>query len=153
MRFYRIYQDKENHSALGWGPAGARWNKSNTPLVYCSTHVSLCMVEHLSIRGSSVSELDWKVAELEINSEIIRLSIKDLPLYWNNRPHPRKTQELGTLWAQKRESLVLAVPSARIPLNMYEKEYNLLINPFHPDFNSNIQLIKEEKIPFELNKN
>ncbi|MEH6407695.1 MAG: RES family NAD+ phosphorylase [Leeuwenhoekiella sp.] len=152
MIFYRIYQDRENHSALGWGPGGARWNRPGTPLIYCSNRLSLSMVEHLSIRGAAVSDFEWRIAELDIQSEIIRLEIEKLPDFWYNRPHAKSTQQLGTLWAQQRSSLVLGVPSARLPLNIYEKEYNLLINPFHPDFSSKIEVLKDEKILFELNQ-
>jgi RES domain-containing protein len=36
--------------------------------------------------------------------------------------------ELGTTWAIKNESLLLRVPSAVV-----EHEFNILINPLHPD--------------------
>ena len=80
-----------------------------------------------------------------------RIDLNELPRGWGFRPHPRSTQEIGSNWALKRESLALAVPSARIPLRFFEQEYNLLINPFHPDFLKKVKVLYEEELPFQLN--
>lgn len=151
MQVYRIYIDREGYSALGYGLAGARWNKAYTPVIYAASAVSLTMLEHLSIRGAAVSDFRWKIAVLELDAEPQRIDLKGLPKDWDYRPHPRSTQELGSRWALKKESLVLAVPSARIPLNYFEQEYNVLINPFHPDFLKKIKVLSEEEIPFAIN--
>lgn len=151
MKVYRIYIDREGYSALGYGPAAARWNKGFTPVIYASNYVSVSMLEHLSIRGASVSNFNWKIAALELDAEPQRIDLNELPRGWDFRPHPRSTQEIGSNWALKKESLALAVPSARIPLRFFEQEYNLLINPFHPDFLKKIKVLSEEELPFQLN--
>ena len=151
MKVYRIYIDREGYSALGYGPAAARWNKGFTPVIYASSYVSVSMMEHLSIRGASVSDFNWKIAVIELDAEPQRIDLNELPRGWDFRPHPRSTQEIGSNWALKKESLALAVPSARIPLRFFEQEYNLLINPFHPDFLKKIKVLSEEEIPFQLN--
>ena len=151
MKVYRIYIDREGYSALGYGPAAARWNKGFTPVIYASSYVSVSMMEHLSIRGASVSDFNWKIAVLELDAEPQRIDLNELPRGWGFRPHPRSTQEIGSNWALKRESLALAVPSARIPLRFFEQEYNLLINPFHPDFLKKVKVLYEEELPFQLN--
>ena len=151
MKVYRIYIDQEGYSALGYGPAAARWNKGFTPVIYASSSVSVSMMEHLSIRGASVSDFNWKIAILELDAEPQRIDLNELPRGWGFRPHPRSTQEIGSNWALKKESLALAVPSARIPLRFFEQEYNLLINPFHPDFLKKVKVLYEEELPFQLN--
>tara|TARA_B100001167_G_C16749605_1_gene295470 strand:- start:221 stop:679 length:459 start_codon:yes stop_codon:yes gene_type:complete len=151
MKVYRIYIDREGYSALGYGPAAARWNKGFTPVIYASSYVSVSMIEHLSIRGASVSDFNWKIAVLELDAEPQRIDLNELPRGWDFRPHPRSTQEIGSNWALKKESLALAVPSARIPLRFFEQEYNLLINPFHPDFLKKVKVLYEEELPFQLN--
>ena len=151
MKVYRIYIDREGYSALGYGPAAARWNKGFTPVIYASSYVSVSMMEHLSIRGASVSDFNWKIAVLELDAEPQRIDLNELPRGWDFRPHPRSTQEIGSNWALKKESLALAVPSARIPLRFFEQEYNLLINPFHPDFLKKVKVLYEEELPFQLN--
>ena len=151
MKVYRIYIDREGYSALGYGPAAARWNKGFTPVIYASSYVSVSMMEHLSIRGASVSDFNWKIAVLELDAEPQRIDLNELPRGWGFRPHPRSTQEIGSNWALKKESLALAVPSARIPLRFFEQEYNLLINPFHPDFLKKVKVLYEEELPFQLN--
>ncbi|RXG14323.1 RES domain-containing protein [Leeuwenhoekiella aestuarii] len=151
MRVYRIYIDREGYSALGYGPAGARWNKAYTPVIYAASAVSLAMLEHLSIRGAAVSDFKWKIAVLEVDAEPQQIDLKRLPRDWDRRPYPGSTQELGTRWALQKQSLAFAVPSARIPLNYFEQEYNVLINPFHTDFIQRIKVLFEEEIPFTIN--
>ncbi len=151
MQIYRIYIDQEGYTPLGYGPAAARWNKAFTPVIYASSSVSLSMLEHLSIRGASVSRYDWKLATLELDPKPQFVNATDLPKNWNFRPHPRSTQELGSSWALQRKSLVLAVPSARLPFSRFPQEYNLLINPFHPEFLKKIRLVSKEDVPFQLN--
>ena len=151
MRLYRIYIDRPGYAALGYGPAAARWNKGFTPVIYASSQVSLSMLEHLSIRGAAVSDLKWKIAVLELDAEPQRIDVKSLPKNWDYRPHPRSTQQLGSQWALNKASLALAVPSARIPLSYFDLEYNVLINPFHPDFLKKTAVLSEEEIPFTIN--
>jgi hypothetical protein len=57
------------------------------------------------------------------------LDIKDLPQDWDVHPVPASTRELGKLWLESGESLILKVPSIVNPVDS-----NYLINPKHPDF-------------------
>ena len=41
--------------------------------------------------------------------------------------------EYGTRWLKEKKSLMLKVQSAVLPYE-YEHEFNLIINPLHPDF-------------------
>jgi len=74
---------------------------------------------------------DLSILSIEIpdHLEPKEVSISDLPPDWRSYPAPLKLADLGSKWALSNESLLLRVPSAVV-----EHEYNLLINPFHPDF-------------------
>jgi RES domain-containing protein len=60
---------------------------------------------------------------------IKKIEEADLPPNWSGPVVNRKTQQIGTKWADSAETAVLSVPSAVVP-----NEPNYLLNPAHPDF-------------------
>jgi RES domain-containing protein len=66
-----------------------------------------------------------------------------LPVGWDRFPHLDITQELGSAWAVKGESLALRVPSAIV------RGSNILVNPNHASFAAAVQTTSlPETIPF-----
>jgi RES domain-containing protein len=55
--------------------------------------------------------------------------IGSLPSSWRDSPPSEATQTVGSAWAKRMSSAVLRVPSILVP-----GEYNLLLNPQHPQF-------------------
>jgi RES domain-containing protein len=55
-----------------------------------------------------------------------------LPSDWNAVPAPSSNAAIGDAWIESGASLGLAVPSVHPPAGT--SEYNVLINPDHPDF-------------------
>ncbi len=51
-----------------------------------------------------------------------------LPVGWDADPSGRASIQFGTAWIQSAASALLRVPSVIVP-----DEYNVLINPLHPD--------------------
>lgn len=151
MRCYRLIESLPGRSSLGFGMGAGRWNQYGTPLIYACNVSSLNFLELLSIKGAIVTQSKWKLIVLELSGIIPELDTTLLPLDWKNRPHPRLTQEFGTAWAKGMLSPVLKVPSCRIPLNSYQSEFNLLINPLHADFQNSVKLIEEWDVSFEVN--
>ncbi len=148
MVYYRIYEYIENRTGLGFGQNGARWNHHGTPLIYAASSVALAMMEMLSIKGSAVTQGKWILAHIDVPEELPKLGTQQLPEDWNFRPPTRTTKDFGTHWAERKSSVALQIPSARIPLTAYPAEHNLLINPLHPEFAVFVKLIKDEEIPF-----
>ena len=72
-----------------------------------------------------------------------------LPRDWRNYPAPFELARIGTEWALSLESLLLRVPSAVI-----QHEFNILINPMHPDLRS-VTVIEREPFRYDerLQKN
>lgn len=68
----------------------------------------------------------------------------DLPPDWRDMAAREKLQAIGTDWARKQRTAVLAVPSAVIPAEM-----NYLLNPLHADFRR-IKIGKPQKFETEL---
>ncbi|MHA7129568.1 RES family NAD+ phosphorylase [Algoriphagus namhaensis] len=151
MKCFRLIEAVPGRSSLGYGMAPARWNLFGTPILYCASLSSLNFLELLSIKGHSVTQSQWRLVELEITSKVPELDPQSLSPDWKNRPHPRSTQEFGTQWAKAMLSLAIKVPSCRIPLYRYPEEHNVLINPFHPNFQKEVKVIHEWDATFEVN--
>ena len=57
------------------------------------------------------------------------VKIESLPRDWRRYPGPEALKDIGTAWASKVSTAILAVPSAVIP-----EERNYLLNPAHRHF-------------------
>jgi RES domain-containing protein len=71
-----------------------------------------------------------------------------LPRGWRRFPAPASLRRFGDAWLQAGETVVLAVPSAVIPI-----EKNYLLNPSHPEM-KNIQIGRPQRfqLDFRLHK-
>ena len=144
---WRIIQRKHADGAFsgeGSRKYGGRWNQKGTALVYCSGTVSLAQLEVL-VRTQQARDLAWYVLiEAQIPEELINVwRREDLPPDWNALPESNSTREIGTKWATRLKTAVLAVPSVVVP-----SELNFLLNPEHPDF-SKIKIGKPEAVEWD----
>lgn len=132
MKAYRIAKTRYINDLSGSGARryGGRWNHKGTSMIYTSENRALATVEYLVHVPLSIVPTHLSLATLQIPDKITpkAISKSDLPGNWREYPAPSKLAELGTNWANKSESLLLRVPSAVV-----EHEYNILINPLHPD--------------------
>jgi RES domain-containing protein len=151
MRCFRLIEAMPGRSPLGYGIGPGRWNDFGVPMIYACSVSSLNFLELLSIKGPIVTQSAWQLIVLEIAAEIPELEIAELPKDWRNRPYPRSTQEFGSTWCKQFLSPVLKIPSCRIPLVNYQEEFNLLINPIHPDFNRIVSVKDVLDVSFEVN--
>lgn len=151
MNCFRLIENVAGRSSLGFGLGPGRWNQQGTPIIYGCNVSSLNFLELLSIKGAIVTQCKWKLVILELSGEIPELDATLLPSDWRSRPHPKSTQEFGTAWAKGMISPILKIPSCRIPIKSYPNEFNLMINPLHPDFHNRVKLIEELDVSFEVN--
>jgi len=108
---------------------GGRWNRKGVSLVYTSENQSLAMLEMLvqdEPRRGRYVVID---AHIPKGVAIDRIKAGELPTDWREISGRDSLQEIGTRWAAKQGTAVLAVPSAVVP-----SETNYLLNPLHPDF-------------------
>lgn len=132
MVVYRIAKAKYINDLSGIGARlyGGRWNHKGTSIIYTSETRALATVEYLVHVPLAMAPTDLSIASLEIPDGIIpgEISTSDLPGNWREFPAPVELAELGTRWALAGNMLLLRVPSAVVA-----HEFNMLINPAHPD--------------------
>ena len=132
-------------SGMGARLYGGRWNHKGIAVLYSSETRSLATVEYLVHVPLAYVPDDLSIATLTIPDDIDRedIPLSALPRNWRSFPPPSELAELGTSWVLSNRSLTLRVPSTVV-----EHEYNVLINPAHPDF-SRVVLAEVEKYTFD----
>jgi hypothetical protein len=117
-------------------------------MIYAGSAPTVALLEYLCIKGPAVGKKPWFMIEYEItdDSQIGTLDIKSLPSDWGVIPHGKSTQDFGKAWLDEREFPFLKVPSARVDIRFYPREFNLLINPDFPGLTSLMKVV--ETIPF-----
>jgi RES domain-containing protein len=109
---------------------GGRWNNKGTGLIYTAASRSLAAFEALVHMSQPDFLIGRKLVSIGIPKTVTpkRIDLSELPKEWNKNPPPFALAELGTVWAVGMTSLLLQVPSAVV-----QQEFNILINPQHPD--------------------
>lgn len=144
---YRIAKTKHIRNLSGTGARiyGGRWNRKGIGILYTSESRALATVEYIVHVSLSIAPTDLSIASLEISGPIIPkvISTSELPANWYDYPGPSDLAELGTNWVLANDSLLLSVPSAVI-----KHEFNILINPSHPDM-SHVTISHVEDFTFD----
>jgi len=147
MEVFRLAREKYANllSGKGAGLKGARWNSIGVELIYTAANRSLAMAEVAVHFTLATLPDDYRMITIEIpdNMPIKKVAIKDLPNNWNTFPHPTVTQRFGDMFVAENKFCVLKIPSV-VTLG----DYNLLLNPHHPDF-TKISIKNIEKFPFD----
>ncbi len=147
MEVYRLSTKKWSKILSGKGAAlkGARWNSPGTEIIYTGSNRSLAMAEiavHFTVANLPK---DYMMITIFVPDDISIKVIqeKDLPKDWNSFPYASSTRIFGDEFINNNEYCLLKVPSA-----VTKGDYNILINPSHPEFKK-IRIIKEEPFPFD----
>lgn len=142
MELYRICKEEYSKSLVSSGVAN-RWNKDGEFVIYASSSRALATLELVVHRSSIKPDINYKVMILSVpdfDHAVTQVKISDLPIDWQSLRAYSTLQTIGSEWYKSNSSLLLKIPSAIIPL-----EYNYIINTKHPDFNSQIKLVRREK--------
>jgi RES domain-containing protein len=88
---------------------------------------------------------DFVMMTVSIPDEISirKIEMDGLPSGWNSFPHQPGTQRIGDQFVFENKFCLLQVPSA-----VTQGDYNILINPGHPDF-KRIEIKDIQKFPFD----
>ncbi|MEI9921329.1 MAG: RES family NAD+ phosphorylase [Bacteroidota bacterium] len=147
MEAYRLSRKKYAAPLSGTGAAikGARWNSIGIEMLYTASNRSLAMAEVAVHFTLATLPGDYMMVGIFIPDDISlqKVNVADLPADWNAFPHPITTQTIGDRFVAENKYCVLQIPSA-VTLG----DYNLLVNPKHPDF-TRIKIISMEKFPFD----
>ncbi|MDY6798376.1 MAG: RES family NAD+ phosphorylase [Pseudomonadota bacterium] len=148
MKAYRITKQKHKDTAFsGFGARqyGGRWNLPNHPAVYLSESIALAQLEILVNLGEEDSLKNYVLFQIEVpDSQIMALADDAYPKDWNGTRVSAGTQEVGTGFLIDGEALALAVRSCVVP-----QEYNLILNPEHPDAEAVIEGAVEVTFQFD----
>ncbi|GAA3509624.1 RES family NAD+ phosphorylase [Aquimarina addita] len=134
MQVYRIAKQKyiKDLTGIGAKTVGGRWNPKGVAVLYTSTSAALSVLEVLAHLPAAYFPDNMAKASIEIPDELISfIDTSELPRDWDKIPPSTGIQHFAMNWISENTSLGLKVPSIIVPT-----EYNLLINPLHPDFNS-----------------
>lgn len=147
MEVYRLSREKFAGSLSGKGAAirGARWNSIGVEMIYTAANRSLAMAEVAVHFSLATIPVDYMMTTIFIPDDISlqRLNTSDLPQDWNSFPPPSTTQAIGDRFIYDNKTGVLQIPSA-----VTKGDYNLLLNPNHPDF-KRIKILLTEPFPFD----
>jgi len=147
MEVYRLSRELYAVTLSGKGAAlkGARWNSVGVEMIYTAGNRSLAMAEVAVHFTLATLPSDYMMLTIFIpdNISLEKAAISTLPADWNVFPHPASTQSIGDRFILNAKSCVLQVPSA-----VTKGDYNLLINPNHPEF-KRIKILETEKFPFD----
>lgn len=147
MIVFRLANKKYSKDLSGKGAelTGGRWNLKGTRILYTSNSRALCMAEIAVHTPIGIMPVNYYLVTIEIPDypDIPSIESKTLPKNWRRFPHSKETQKLGDQFLNDNNSLYIKVPSAVV-----QGDYNILINPSHPEFHK-VQIIKTEKFDFD----
>jgi RES domain-containing protein len=150
---WRIASETRDYKAddlSGFGAAKqpGRWNRLGEAMIYASTHRSLAILETSANLGDFPLPLNRFLVKINVPGDVWAkrksMSSTGLPPTWRAIPPGAASADVGSSWHKSVTSALLLVPSAIV-----EEEFNVLINPNHPDAASiSASVIR----PFEYNK-
>ena len=126
---------KERHARTAFSGEGARifggrWNSVGVPVVYCSEHLSLAVLETLVHTVPATIKDRFRAYRIRFDERLLtNVAENKLAKGWDAQPPTAASQKVGDDWVKASRSAVLATPSVLVPI-----ERTLLLNPKHPDF-------------------
>lgn len=147
MEIYRLSGKRWASDLSGKGAAlkGARWNSPGTEIIYTAANRSLAMAEVVVHFTLSTIPKDYMMVTIFVPDDIPYQTIweKDLPAGWNSFPYFQITQIIGDSFIKENEFCLLKIPSV-----VTKGDFNILVNPFHPEF-KRIKLLSIEPFYFD----
>ena len=117
---------KQAFSGEGGLYASARWHTAGRPVVYTAQSLSLAALEILVHLKQTNDIRPFRAFVADIPDDCI-LKPRAFPAGWRTRIEA--TRALGDAWLASRASPAMQVPSVITP-----GEWNVLLNPQHPQF-------------------
>jgi len=145
---WRITKEKHAKTAFSGEGArmfGGRWNSIGVPVVYCSEHLSLAVLEILVHTVPALIKDRFRAYRIRFDERLLtNVAENKLTKGWDAHPPANASQKVGDDWVKAFRSAVLATPSVLVPI-----ERTLLLNPKHPDF-AKVQI--KDMGPFRLDR-
>ena len=126
---------------------GGRWNKRGTPVVYTSSHLSLCVLEtyvHLPpMLRNDLPEMEAVGISVPDTARTTLVSAARFKSLLAQSDAFSACQALGEEWFSPGDVLVLQVPSVIVP-----RETNLILNTQHPQMRD-VRIVSAEPFRFD----
>ena len=108
---------------------GGRWNPAGYAVVYLAQNLSLAILELIVHLEEDADIGAYRAIPVRFDSILVHVLEQDkLPKNWSSLPVSGQSQMVGKQWLEKKQSLLLQVPSSVVP-----SESNFLVNPRRPD--------------------
>ncbi len=119
-------------SGGGAKAVGGRWNSKGVETVYASSSIALATLETLAHLGDNIAIRNAFLVSITVPPSVWRkremIEADELDPTWLAEPPGLTSIRFGDAWLRGNTAALLLVPSVIIP-----EEYNVLINPSHPD--------------------
>src|ERR1039457_2060962 len=126
MTLWRISRHRDLSGAGGLKGPG-RWHDAGRPVVYLAGSPSAALLEVCVHTSANDVPPEFTLLKIEgPDRKVSVIALDDLPENW--RSHFEVTRDLGTACLQKKQSILLQIPSAIVP-----ETRNFLFNPLHPE--------------------
>jgi RES domain-containing protein len=111
--------------------AARRWNQRGNLIVYTATSRALAAIEYVVNLEPNQAPDGLIMLESHVPDRLVEpLDLAILPRKWYEIDN-LDCRTIGTEWLQSRRSVALRVPSVPV-----RGDWNVLLNPSHPDFPS-----------------
>lgn len=138
-RYLRIR--KEAFSGRGGMVSSGRWHTEGHPIIYTAQSLSLAALEILVHLKQTQAVEPFLFYAAEIPDDLI-LKPPSYPARWKNRSEVSRA--FGDAWLEAR-----ATPALRVPTVLAPGEWNVLLNPQHPDFSLSWVQAGPERFAFD----
>lgn len=136
VHLWRIATDAADYraddlSGKGAATSGGRWNRKDVPVTYTSTSIALAALEtivHLDVSLPMNRYLVAVTVPMDIWEARLIDTADTMPVGWEAQPASMTSHEVGDAWLKGLSTALYQVPSVVV-----REEYNVLINPKHPD--------------------
>lgn len=124
--------DAADPNDVGAQVTGGRWNSQGNAMLYCADSIALAALETAVHLKEDSLPLHRHLIRVEVPDPVwqarIMLDLNTAPNGWNALPAAPISADYGDRWLADAASAALCVPSVVVP-----EEFNILINPCHPD--------------------
>jgi len=146
MRVWRVFPARFRETAFSGEEgvrAAGRWNEKGVPMVYTAGSRELAALEFFVNLDPGEAPADLLICEACVREELVALlDVDALPANWRER-NSEACRDVGSNWAASGRSVALRVPSAVV-----DGEWNVLLNPKHPDF-AKVEIAKPKPFRFD----
>ncbi|WP_423200759.1 RES domain-containing protein (plasmid) [Cupriavidus sp. H19C3] len=139
MKVYRLAKEKPGRykandlSGNGAALAGGRWNPRGMRVVYTCCTPSTTVLETLVHLGGLMPAAHHFLVTIELPDALFSAAlVPEVPADWDAPGRdPQSAIAIGQKWIEEGVHLAMKVPSVVCPA-----DFNLLLNPLHPDMGS-----------------